>query len=857
MTEPLQVGQFAIVDHEPVDRGPNAGIFHGKGPSDDRAELFILAEGTTPAGEAFAGHIVSALGGAFSSLDMSLTGALRRLFQEAEGNLADWNRKSIAQHRVSIGLTCFGRRGDQAVVAQAGPSAVFHLHHGKVEPYFADEEHGQPIGAVPIEPQLTRIPFSPGDRLLLISSVALRHLDDELIGGILKLPHEQVLPELYHRLHDLRHLTALLVTGAGHAAEPEDGELVIDATASEGALLPPPEAGDAVVDATAAAAAAGTPSAPPPGLYQPSLFIDDHAEGTVMTARRQLLDVTPRRQIDAVVPAVVMEMPTPLARVSGESPLARMAAERQARASIAHSAAQAALAQNALRTAAQAARRASAGTITGRPAWHNSGNSGNGNAATPAGAPGSSRALPAPRRRHERHDSFSRGLVHEEIPARPDPNLEVLPLVDVLAEEHRGRGASSPLAADTIAGEAAVSMSGGGSLVRVRGDMGGRWKSGGFARRTTTNGALPPTWLVIVVGLAVLLVLVGIMTVPGMLSQQSSARYAGLLDGAQQKIATAQVQTDPAGRRKALTDAQALLLEAKDAKGATAQASTLLAEVSAQLAAMDSIKAPASVTVVGSLQQFGNKPVSAIRLAVGGQFGYVLDNASNSVIALPLGGGNYSVVFQEDASKKQARPIAANYVASGDPASEGLLIADAAQHLWSFSPTAGVHQLAFALPSGARVTDMTTSGGNLYVLDAAQSVVYKFIQGSGGYGAAPQKLLDTPDLAAARRLTVDGNEIITVDANGTIHRFSGTVGTVLSEAGIDTPLNAPEAAQPIGNNGDFAFLDATNDRIIVIHRDGTFAGQYRDKSFAASSEFTMSGGVGYLFSDGMLRKVTF
>ena len=163
MTETLQVGQFAIVDGEPVDRGPNAGVFHGKGPADDRAELFLLAEGTTPAGDAFAGHVVSALGHAFAALDMSLTGSLRRLFIEAERNLHDWNRKSIAQHRVAIGLTAFGRRGEQAIIAQAGPSIAYHFHQGRVTAYPARDEHSRAIGSGPVEPELTRIPFESGD----------------------------------------------------------------------------------------------------------------------------------------------------------------------------------------------------------------------------------------------------------------------------------------------------------------------------------------------------------------------------------------------------------------------------------------------------------------------------------------------------------------------------------------------------------------------------------------------------------------------------------------------------------------------------------------------------------------------
>ncbi|MGH2633828.1 MAG: hypothetical protein ACRDG3_10500, partial [Tepidiformaceae bacterium] len=446
---------------------------------------------------------------------------------------------------------------------------------------------------------------------------------------------------------------------------------------------------------------------------------------------------------------------------------------------------------------------------------------------------------------------------HEEVPPRPDPVFEVLPLVDDLADEHRARGSMVPIAAETIAGDASATLNSGGSLVRVRGDMGGRWKSHGFSRRATTNGSLPPTWLVILVGLGILLVLVGIITIPGLLSKQSSERYAGLIDGAQQKIATAQVQTDPAGRRKALTDAQALLLEARDSKDAGGTAATLLTQVNAQLAAMDAVKTPASVATVGSLQQFGEKAVSAVRLAVGDTNGYILDNASGGVIAMPLAGGDAKFVFQQNAEQKQARPIAMSYLDSGDPTTAGLLIADASENLWSYAPATGLHQVAFALPANARVTDITTDGHSLYVLDAAQSVVYRFTPTDNGYSAAPTTVLSTPDLAAARRVAFDSDEIITSDANGAVHRFSGAVSMVLSESGIDKLLTTPEAAQAIGKNGDLAFLDAPNDRIVVIHRDGTFSVQYQDKSFESSSEFAIRGGIGYIFSNGMLRKITF
>ncbi|MEX1104315.1 MAG: hypothetical protein WED87_08695, partial [Dehalococcoidia bacterium] len=266
MTDTLRVGQFAIVDHEPVDRGPNAGVFHGRGPHDDRAELFIVAEGTTPAGEAFAGHVISALGQAFTSLDMSLTGALRRLFLEADNNVRDWNARSVAPHRVSLGLSCFGRRGAQAVIAQAGPTVAYHLSGRRVTAYSPGEEHSRAIGTASTVPQLSRINLSQGDRVLLISTAALHDLDDEIIGGILALPEDQVLADLYHRLSHLRHLTAVLVTTAGTQADvarrpagsddSEDGP-VIDATRRN-------------IDVDAGGS-----------TYQPHLFIEDEGAGAI------------------------------------------------------------------------------------------------------------------------------------------------------------------------------------------------------------------------------------------------------------------------------------------------------------------------------------------------------------------------------------------------------------------------------------------------------------------------------------------------------------------------------------------------------------------------------------------------
>ncbi|MCC7366665.1 MAG: hypothetical protein IT303_20070 [Dehalococcoidia bacterium] len=826
MTEPLQVGQFAIVDHEPVDRGPNAGVFLGKGPADDRAELYIVAEGTTPAGEAFAGHVVSGAGNAWNTLDMSLTGALRRVFTDADRSLRDWNRKSIAQHRVSIGMSCFGRRGAQAVVAQVGPSVVYHRSGDEVAVYLPDEAHGRPLGlGGEPEAQLRRIEFAAGDRLLMLSTPAIRELDDELIGGILGLEEDKILAELYHRIQHLKNVTVVLVTRRGAstarrepqlpADEPAEEEYVIGEAAPEPPAFVSPRA-EQVIDNT------------PRNSYQPSLFIEAHEEDGVSAARRRLVDVTQRARA-AVAPAVAGEeldaIPAPLQRASGDNTLAALAAERRARAAL------------AVAAAAAGHRRHNGGSVT------------------TFDEPASADA----RRRHQRRDSFTRGLVREELPAAPDPHVLDVPLASEIADDLRARSSVAAPVAETIAGENAAAINTGGSLVKVRGQMTGRWKGDGSLsrRRPTAHGHSAPTWLIIVVGLGILLALVGAITVPGLLSGDDANAYAELIDDARYKIVTAEANPDPAIRRAELTDAQAMLLEAKEAPNAGPEADQLIAEVAAALAGMDAVRTPTAVEVVASLEQFGEKPVTAARLAVGGESAYILDSSSNQVITVAIATGERKAVYGEDKEAKRARPVAIAYLDTQDLGQPLLLVADSGRALWGIQPDGQVRSIEFAAPSNLTVTDIAVSGRDLYVLDAAASTVYRFAPGDSGFNAAPQKVLDTPDLAAARRLNVE-QEILTADADGTIRRFAGQVVLALSEAGINKRLVAAQLPQPVGKGGDIAVLDPANDRIVVFRSDGAFSHQFKHKDFTATTALRMMpDGTAFTFSGGKLLRVIF
>jgi hypothetical protein len=819
LTDTLRVGQFAIVDHEPVDRGPNAGIFHGRGPHDDRAELFVVAEGTTPAGEAFAGHVISALGQAFTSLDMSLTGALRRLFLEADQNVRDWNARSIAQHRVSLGLSCFGRRGAQAVIAQAGPTVAYHLSGRQVTAYSPGDEHARAIGTASTIPQLTRINLTDGDRVLLISTAALQELDDEVIGGILALPEEQVLADLYHRLSHLRHLTALLVTTADAPADTvrrpsrdqHDEGPMIDATG----LRMQADAGG--------------------NVYQPHLFIEDEGADAIVEARRHLLELRPRRPVERALPALSADAPVPLQRASGDGGLAVLAAESQARA--AHS-------RELLNSMAPA--------IPSRAAW-----------VTPAPAPsGGGVAVAEPPvatggdGRPRRNQSFSRSLLREEVRVNPSPVTTDAPPCDELAQDARVRAelaVAGPMST-TLPGDPSAATNGGGTLVRMRGDMGGRWKPTGGGRTQVAGGQFPPTWAVIVVGLSLLVALVAIMVGPSAFGADDSDRYTDLVDGAAQQLAAARAVPDLKEQREALTAASAMLLEAQEIDAAALAETNLMAEVDAEIALLDDVRTPQAVESLASLEQFGEKPVSVMRMAIAPGEAYLLDSSGNQVIAVSFETAGKEVVFAGNDEADVGSPVALAYLDESAFAGAALLIADNNGSLWAYGAN-GVQPVAFAAPQNLTVADIATHEGDLYVLDAQAHAIYQFAPAAAGFTNAPTVVLDTPDLAAARRLMVDG-EIVTADADGTLRRFTNQVSLELSQAGIDKPLVKDDLVQPVEARGDLAVLDPPNDRIVVFRRDGTFDRQFKHKDLQSMTAFVIDDGVAYVFAGGWLRRVT-
>jgi hypothetical protein len=280
-----------------------------------------------------------------------------------------------------------------------------------------------------------------------------------------------------------------------------------------------------------------------------------------------------------------------------------------------------------------------------------------------------------------------------------------------------------------------------------------------------------------------------------------------------------------------------MLLEAREIDASAVSGMELFAEVEREIALMDNVREPQLVEKIASLEQFGEQPVSVLRLAIGTSEAYLLDSAGGQVIAVRFEDGDKQVVFAENEGAGHGAPTGVAFLEESAFAGAALLIADDNGDLWALAGE-GLQSVAFAAPDNLTITDIAAHEGDLYVLDANASTVYRFPQGATGYGTAPTKLLDTPDLAAARRLMVDG-EIVTADADGTLRRLTNQVALELSQAGIDEPLVKDELAQPVEDRGDLAVLDAPNDRIVVFRRDGTFDRQFKHKDMNSMTAFAI------------------
>ena len=106
-----------MVDGQVREHGPWL-VDRQREREDETIRLLVLAEPVDRRSAEFCSEVAEAVAALFARESLSITGGLLRALQQAHTNLAEWNRRSLREHRVAVGVTCVVIREGEATIGE-------------------------------------------------------------------------------------------------------------------------------------------------------------------------------------------------------------------------------------------------------------------------------------------------------------------------------------------------------------------------------------------------------------------------------------------------------------------------------------------------------------------------------------------------------------------------------------------------------------------------------------------------------------------------------------------------------------------------------------------------------------------
>ena len=220
------VGRYAMVGGEVQEHGPWL-VDRLRTRDDESVRVLVLAEPVDERSGEFCAEVAEAIAALFGREALSITGGLQRALEQAHANLAEWNRRSLREHRVAVGVTCVAIRDGVATIGQVGPGLVYTygadgLRRLTTEHTGASRALGGPD---PIEPVFNAIVLE-GHEVLLLSSCVEEVVAPPAIGSALSVGPERALPELFLRTRRVPDMTAVLIAELDYDEQPAAPPLI-------------------------------------------------------------------------------------------------------------------------------------------------------------------------------------------------------------------------------------------------------------------------------------------------------------------------------------------------------------------------------------------------------------------------------------------------------------------------------------------------------------------------------------------------------------------------------------------------------------------------------------------------------
>ncbi len=207
----IWVGRYAMVGGEPREASPWL-IDRRRVSGGDSVRLVVLAEPADERSEPYCTEVAEAVADLFGRDSLSLTGGLLRALRQTHANLVEWNRHSLREHRVAVGVTCVAIRDDEATIALAGPGPAYRAGPSGVERFGTEDAAARhPLGGEePVEPRFLTAPFHDAS-ILLLTSAAEDVAGEQAIAQAVSAGAERTLGDLYALTRDMSDMSAVLL----------------------------------------------------------------------------------------------------------------------------------------------------------------------------------------------------------------------------------------------------------------------------------------------------------------------------------------------------------------------------------------------------------------------------------------------------------------------------------------------------------------------------------------------------------------------------------------------------------------------------------------------------------------------
>jgi DNA-binding beta-propeller fold protein YncE len=334
---------------------------------------------------------------------------------------------------------------------------------------------------------------------------------------------------------------------------------------------------------------------------------------------------------------------------------------------------------------------------------------------------------------------------------------------------------------------------------------------------------------------------------PRSVQENREQKFVALLADARQANARAQATSDPGAKRTLLDTAEMKLVEAEKIHDDNGELIALKGDVAAALAVLDAVYEVRDFRPIADLTQQVTGTLAVTQSVIGGGSAYLLDAQGGRVLRLPVDGATApETIFQE------GEP--AGLVTAGKPLevawseqTQNLIIVDDQRHAFGYFPDRGALPLTVRGVEGWGSLDaITSTGGNLYVLDVKGNQVWRYLPGQGGFDSERTGLLDNVTLTDALELAV-GQDVYVLDSELGVRRFSGGTEMPFELSGIDVPLVSPASISVLPGSNRIVLADRGNKRIVVASAEGVFLRQIVSPSFTDLRAVSVDEGTGTMY----------